>query len=142
MKPTILCVMGCILDNSGKVLLAKRNDPRNPKFHNKWQLPGGAVENKETLHEALLREIKEETGLKVKLISQRPAVTFGEIDQEGKELGLRIILIAFPCRVVGGKIGKISDPETAELKWFKIADIPWKETLPGNKQLISQLVKR
>lgn len=136
MKPTILCVMGCISNSKGEILLAKRCDPRNPKFHNKWQMPGGAVEDEETLPEALLREVKEETGLKVKIISKRPAVIFGEIDQENKELGLRLLLIAYPCKIIGGRIGKNLDPETAELRWFKPAEIPWKETLPGNRELL------
>ena len=128
--------MGCIFNQAGKVLLALRNDPRNPKFHNKWQMPGGAVEDGESLEEAVLREVKEETGLKVKITSKRPAVTFGEIDQEGRELGLRLILIAYPCKIIGGKMGKNLDPETAELRWFKPNEIPWKETLPGNRELI------
>lgn len=138
-KAFFICVMGCIFNGKGEILLAKRNDPVNPRFHGKWQMPGGAVEENETLEQALIREMKEETGLVVKLISQRPAVTFGEIDQEGKDLGLRLLLIAFPCKIISGKLGKNVCSETKELKWFKRNNIYKQKLLPGNRELIRQL---
>lgn len=48
-----------ILDGEGKVLLEKRSDC------GLWCLPGGAVEPGETVEQAALREVKEETGLTV-----------------------------------------------------------------------------
>lgn len=51
-----------ILIESEKVLLVKQ------KVANRdWSLPGGRVENGETLEEAMIREMKEETGLDVKV---------------------------------------------------------------------------
>lgn len=40
------------------------------KFH-RWVQPGGHIENNETPEEAALREVYEETGLKVKLLGER-----------------------------------------------------------------------
>ena len=62
---SILTVKAVILRDDGKILLLKRSKGKfNPK---KWDLPGGTLEKGETLGEALLREIEEETGLEVKM---------------------------------------------------------------------------
>lgn len=134
-----LAVLGVVINNK-KVLLAKRDDPDDPQFHNKWELPGGAVDDGETLSEAVLREVCEETGLKVKLISKLPAVTIGAMSNYAKSQGAQgHILLAYFCKVIGGELGKNIDNESSELKWFEYIDVPWEETLPGTKELISQL---
>ncbi len=52
----------------GKVLLLKES----PELSGKWELPGGGLNFGEDIHEALRREIEEETGIKVTAISERP----------------------------------------------------------------------
>ena len=54
--------MGWIEDAFGRVLMVKQRAGRKL-----WALPGGKVRSRESLREALSREIKEETGLKVRL---------------------------------------------------------------------------
>ncbi len=51
-----------IILNSNQVLLVKARDKNN------WQLPGGRLESGETPIEALLREVKEETGLTAQIL--------------------------------------------------------------------------
>jgi len=53
---------GGVLIKDGKVLLVKVNYGRNK---GKWMLPGGVVEDGESLEDAVIREIKEETGLSI-----------------------------------------------------------------------------
>ena len=52
---------GIILDNKKRVLLCHRKD------YDLWNLPGGIVEINESPWEGVIREIKEETGLKAKI---------------------------------------------------------------------------
>lgn len=132
--------MGCVINEKGEVLLALRNDPKSPKVHHKWQLPGGAIEGTETVTEAVVREVKEETGLDVVITSNRPAVTFGIINEGEHSKDTRILLIAFPCKAIGGVLGKNVVSETAELRWFKLEKIPWNIVLPGNREIINVLV--
>ena len=53
-----------ILQREGKILLIKR---AGNTFHNYWALPGGIVEEGETVEEALTREMLEELGVEVTL---------------------------------------------------------------------------
>lgn len=55
-------VTGILIEN-GKILLVKQNVTPDRK----WSLPGGRVEQGETLEEAIVREIEEETGLTTKV---------------------------------------------------------------------------
>jgi 8-oxo-dGTP diphosphatase len=60
-------VAGVITDKDGKVLILQRN--KNEKvFPNMWELPSGKKKFLETSENSLLREVKEETGLDIKII--------------------------------------------------------------------------
>jgi len=58
-----LVIAGCIVRN-GKVLLVWH------KKHNEWLPPGGHIEQNETPNDAVLREVKEETGLDVEFMDE------------------------------------------------------------------------
>ncbi|HKN54020.1 MAG TPA: NUDIX domain-containing protein [Amycolatopsis sp.] len=59
---TIRCVGGIVHDAQGRLLLIKR---ANEPGRGRWSLPGGRVEPGETDAEAVVREVREETGLEV-----------------------------------------------------------------------------
>lgn len=56
----IVAVSGYIVNDHGEVLLVKTHHRSDT-----WELPGGQVEEGESLHHALVREVHEETGLKI-----------------------------------------------------------------------------
>ena len=57
-------IVGCIMESNKEIILLKR---KNSSIQgNKWGIPSGKVEKKETLLQAIKREIKEETGINVK----------------------------------------------------------------------------
>jgi len=60
----IVGVGGIVVDPAGRVLLVKR---RNEPLAGRWSLPGGIVELGEALDAAVRREVREETGLEVRV---------------------------------------------------------------------------
>ncbi len=61
-----LGVSGILVNPCGRILLGKRNK-RDSAFPGLYCTPGGGVEFGETLHEALIREFEEETGLTIRV---------------------------------------------------------------------------
>lgn len=58
-------IVSAVIRNEDKILLARKPAGKGP-YPDTWHIPGGGVDpEKETCEEALIREIKEETGLKV-----------------------------------------------------------------------------
>ena len=63
-KPIGLAVRAVLLNLEGRLLLLRRS-VHVRHFAGQWELPGGKVEGSEGLDETLVREVLEETGLKV-----------------------------------------------------------------------------
>jgi ADP-ribose pyrophosphatase YjhB (NUDIX family) len=106
----------------GKVLLTKRRD------FEVWCLPGGEVDNGETLVEAAKREAREEVGLDVQLehlvgIHSRP-----------QWLSVGSHVVVFSERVVGGEL-TIQKNEVMEARYFSLDELP-DEMLLGHHQQI------
>lgn len=94
-------VAGFVLNSNDEVLLINSPDRG-------WEYPGGMVEPGENLSEALIREIKEETGVYVEITS------FVGISVN---LQKNIVNIDFVCRYIDGEL-KTSE-ESIDVKWIK-----------------------
>ena len=77
-----------VLDN--KILLLKRVKPSTDGL-GFWELPGGGLEHGETPDQALIRELKEETGLDIVII--KPAYTFTKIREDYQTVGIGFLCI-------------------------------------------------
>ena len=86
-------------DGDGRILLARRRD------NDLWTIPGGAMDAGEFIAETAVREVKEETGLSVEVVSligvySDPGHVIeyadGEVRQE--------FSVCFACRLVGGEL--------------------------------------
>jgi ADP-ribose pyrophosphatase YjhB (NUDIX family) len=112
-----LAVNAVVFNEKREVLLAKRTD------NGLWCIPGGHVDLGETLVQACLRELKEETGLTGEVI--RLVGIYSDpknslhIDQ-GPEW--HTIRVSFLCKVIDGKI--TSSEETSEIRYFDVHQLP------------------
>ena len=112
-------VAGVILNDTGHVLLQRRSDD------GRWGLPGGSIEPGEEPAESVVREIWEETGLRV--IPVRLAGIYGGPDgfhtyPNGDEMAF--IAMVFVCKVAGGGLGDHNDGESLELRYFSPDSLP------------------
>jgi mutator protein MutT len=89
--------VGAVVVHDGRVLLIRRG--KEP-LRGRWVVPGGTVELGETLHEALVREVREETGITV---SPREVVlVFDRILREHGEVNYHYVIIDYLCQYVSG----------------------------------------
>jgi len=97
------------------VLLIKR---KNEPFRDQWALPGGFLEENETMEEGAKRELEEETGLKLEKLQQ-----VGAFGTPGRDPRGRTISIAFVGLIDAEPKVKASD-DALDVKWFNMSDLP------------------
>jgi ADP-ribose pyrophosphatase YjhB (NUDIX family) len=99
------------ITDAGEIVLIRRGiEPGKGA----WAQPGGFLEIDETVHEAAVRETREETGLLVEP---------GEIIGLYTRLEASVVTIAFEARIVGGTA--TPTPEASEVVAFAPDRIPW-----------------
>lgn len=119
-KPQVtpkIAVNAVVFNEEGGVLLAKRTD------NGLWCIPGGHVDLGETLAQACLRELYEETGLRaevVKLIGLYSDRKGSLHIAQGPEW--HTVRVSFLCKLAGGQI-KPSE-ETSEIRYFDVGQLP------------------
>jgi 8-oxo-dGTP diphosphatase len=96
------------------LLIERKKDP----FAGKWALPGGFVDMEETLDQACIRELKEETGLELSEMVQFRV--FDAINRDPRHRTISVVFYAFisePMAVSGAD-------DAARAKWFPIDNLP------------------
>jgi 8-oxo-dGTP diphosphatase len=91
-----------IIPIEGKIVLIKRG---HEPYKGKWALPGGRLEDSETIEECAVREGKEETGLDLKLKKLVGVFSKPSRDPRG------IVGICFEAKVIGGTLKAGDDAE-------------------------------
>lgn len=87
--------VGAVVFDADCVLLVRR---AKAPLEGEWSLPGGAVELGETLEEAIVREVAEETGLRVVPLQVVKAFDHIDRDAEGR-IRFHYVLVDFLCRI-------------------------------------------
>lgn len=111
MPTHIVAVMGIVPDEKGNILLVKTKDGG-------WVPPGGQVEVGETLTEALIREIKEESGIDVTVSHLIGVYSNTGIHKwyDGVTDVPTKVMLDFVCKPIGGELA-ISE-ETTQSEWI------------------------
>jgi len=109
--------VGAVVVDNGQVLLVKRG---HAPLLGEWSLPGGSVEVGETLEEAVVREVAEETGLTVTV--GRVIEVFDRI-QRGTDgrIEYHFVIVDYLCRPVAGSLAAATDATDAS--WVPASDL-------------------
>lgn len=113
----INCAGGWIENEQGQVLLQKRSPDQEV-----WGFPGGIMELGESAEEAAIREIKEETGLDVK-VNYLIGVYTKYFHQYANGDKAQTIVFSFHCSIIGGELS-VDQQETFDLTFFDPKDAP------------------
>lgn len=116
----------------GKVLLATRT---KPPAKDVWSLPGGKVEPGETLEEAAVREMQEETGVTADIIAFNRHVEVIRKKEDGS-IAHHFVIASFVGRWISGE--PAPGPEAGAVMW---AD-PFDMKLPMATPHLTEVVRR
>jgi 8-oxo-dGTP diphosphatase len=118
-----------------KILLIKRNTRPCVGF---WALPGGRMDPGETLEQTVVREIKEETGLEVSIVS-----VVGDYVEIGtrEDVEYKYYPRCFVVKPVGGELKK-QDSEIQEMKLFSLNALPQPLAFEHDQMIKDYLLKK
>lgn len=136
-KPTrvVPAVTAVVANGAGEVLLQRRAD------NGLWALPGGAVEPGESVGQALVREVREETGLDVEPVGivgvysdPRHVIAYadGEVRQQ--------FSLCLATRIVGGALA--GSAESHEVRFVAPADLDRLQMHPTQRLRIAHFLER
>lgn len=128
-------VVAFVQNDAGSILMIQRSD------NGRWALPGGGHDLGEFISETVVREVEEETGLKVEVLDisgiyTDPGHVLVYDDGEARQQ----FSICFRARLVGGEI-RTSD-ETTQVRWISPADLPRMDIHPTMRLRIEHAMDR
>ncbi len=113
---TVDIVIFSLVDNDLKVLLIKRDQA---PFANMWAVPGSFIEIDESLDDAAVRALADETGVTDVYMEQ--LYTFGNPTRDPRT---RVITVAYFALVPDGAVGLQVGEHTISTAWFSMYDLP------------------
>lgn len=117
------CVVVRVIDNNKKILIIRQNDGN-------WYIPKGHVEGSESEEETAIREVREETGIHIKIVPGfRNVINYMPADNISKDV------VFFIGKYVSGT-EKIQEEELLELKWCTYDEAVELLTYKQNKEVL------
>ena len=107
--------VGAVVVDRGRVLLVRRG---TEPLRGHWSLPGGLIEVGEALTDAVVREVREETGLEVKAVELIELLD--RIHRDGGRVRYHYVIADYLCFVTGGELRAASDAD--EVRWVERAE--------------------
>jgi 8-oxo-dGTP diphosphatase len=115
-RVTVDILIFSVIDGQLKTLLIKR---KGKIFRDFWAIPGGYVLKDESLEDAALRELAEETGVKDVYLEQ--LFTFGDPKRDPRG---RVITVSYYALINGENLRLQASSDAAEVSWFPVKRVP------------------
>ena len=133
-----------IIENSTisyQVLLTLRRERQLAEIDNRWELPGGKVEENELPESAVEREIFEETGYQVKAITPIDIIyTFVRDYPDYKQ---ETFISCYECELISpDRFVTRPDSKIGDVRWFSLNKIDYFRTLVGSREFLFFLARK
>jgi 8-oxo-dGTP diphosphatase len=106
------CAGGIVFDDAGRLLLIRRG---RPPAAGAWSVPGGRCRAGESAADTCVRELAEETGLKVAVVRHAGTV------ERAAPGGGTFVIDDFVCRAVSGEL--VAGDDAADVRWATHAQL-------------------
>lgn len=141
-------VSALIFSKDNKLLMGRKDPHGGGVYPDAWHIPGGGVDEGETLQQALIREIKEEVGLDITPYQLTPVQIIGHGDSEKtlKNTGEKVLChmdfhrfeIHIDSRNADEIPLRLSD-DLVETRWFSKTELETVKQIPGGKEFFKQM---
>jgi 8-oxo-dGTP diphosphatase len=128
---TIHVTAAVIIENN-RILCVQRNENKFDYISKKWEFPGGKVEENETPEETIVREIKEELNLHIK-------VRDFLIQVDHKYPDFHLIMDTFLCEIIDGTI-QLS--EHIDMKWLNVRELNELDWAAADIPIVKELITK
>ncbi|MGH6663419.1 MAG: NUDIX hydrolase [Pseudolabrys sp.] len=128
-----LAVSAAII-RDGKVLAVRR--ARKPALH-LYTLPGGAVEAGETLMQAVMREVREETSLEIEPVALAGHREVIARDVEGR-VERHFVILSFAARWRSGEV--VLNEELDDARWLDPVELAGLQTTEGLAEIVASAI--
>jgi len=131
-----LAVSAAVIRDS-KVLIVRRGGTFGRGV---YTLPGGVVEAGETLTQAVIREVREETGIAIEPVALAGYREMIQRDESGK-ISRHFVIVCFAARWIGGE--PVPDPaEIDEVAWRRPEELDGLKTTAGLREIIADAMQK
>jgi 8-oxo-dGTP diphosphatase len=127
--------VGAVVVREGSALLVRRG---KPPLLGRWLVPGGTVELGETLVEALVREVREETAVEVEPVEV--LAVLDRIERSGAGVDYHYVIVDYLCRWVSGSARAGSD--ALEVAWARPAEMRRYEVPSEAAEIVEEGIRR
>jgi 8-oxo-dGTP pyrophosphatase MutT (NUDIX family) len=136
-----------IMSKDDKLLMGRKDSSKGGVYSDCWHIPGGGVNENETLEQAVIREVLEEVGLDVssRVLELVPNVGSGSSEKvlkTGEKVICNMKFNRFMIRfddVLAKDISVKLNSDLVEYKWFTREELPFVKQIPGGKEFFQEI---
>lgn len=140
-------VSALIFSKDGKLLMGKKDPSKGGVYPDCWHIPGGGIDEGETLEQALQREIKEEVGIDISpynpiLIPGKGGGIAEKTLPSGEKVLCKMEFNRYRVDIkdkLADEINVDLNDDLIEIRWFSSDELPTVKQIPGGKEFFQKL---
>jgi 8-oxo-dGTP pyrophosphatase MutT (NUDIX family) len=141
-------VSALIFSKDGKILMGKKDPSKGGVYPDVWHIPGGGIEEGETIEQALAREVLEEVGIDIKPYSAKSINIIGNgttektLQDTGEKVMCEMEFNRFEVNIFDKNSDEIKlhlEDDLVEAKWFSKEELYNVKQIPGGKEFFEKM---